>query len=246
MEFTPRMTKPEAGNKYYITRAAGGYSYAIKGSPTDKDCDVLANCVGYAYGRFNEIGGWGNCKYLSPVNAENFIQYAGGLEVSQTPQIGACMVWQKGATLSGSDGAGHVCIVEKVVSATEVITSESGYGASNPFWTQTRKKGTGNWGQDAQYKFIGFILNPAPCCAVTTKEGYCTVDIKVLKKGAKGDDVKAMQHLLIGNGFSVGNCGADGSFGADTDKAVRAYQKAKGLSVDGSCGPATWGKLLGQ
>lgn len=159
--FVMRTTKPEKGNKYYNTKANGGYSNAIKGSPTDKDCDVLSNCVGYAYGRFNEIGGYGSCKYLSPVNAENFIQYKGNLEVGQTPKLGACMVWQKGSTLSGSDGAGHVAIVEKVVSDTEVITSESGWGSSTPFWTETRKKGTGNWGQGSSYKFLGFIYNPA-------------------------------------------------------------------------------------
>ena len=68
--FTPRLSRPEAGNPYYNTRGNGGYSNAIKGKPTDPGCDVLANCVGYAYGRFNEIGGWGSCKYLSPVNAE--------------------------------------------------------------------------------------------------------------------------------------------------------------------------------
>ena len=162
--FKMRTTKPGAGNKYYITKAKGGYSDAIKGSPTDKDCDVLANCVGYAFGRFNEIGGYGYCKYLRPVNAENFMQYKGDLEVGQTPKLGACMVWQKGGTLSGSDGAGHVAIVEKVISATEVYTSESGYGSSTPFWNQTRKKGDGSWGMGGSYKFLGFIYNPAPCC----------------------------------------------------------------------------------
>ena len=66
----------------------------------------------YAYGRFNEIGGYGYCKYLRPVNAENFIQYKGtSLKTGQAPKLGACMVWQKGATLNGSDGAGHVAIV---------------------------------------------------------------------------------------------------------------------------------------
>ena len=162
MAFKMRTSKPEAGNKYYITKANGGYSDAIKGSPTDKDCDVLSNCVGYAYGRFNEIGGYGYCKYLRPVNAENFIQYKGtSLKTGQTPKLGACMVWQKGATLNGSDGAGHVAIVEKVVSDTEVYTSESGWGSSNPFWNKTRIKGNGNWGQGAAYKFLGFIYNPA-------------------------------------------------------------------------------------
>lgn len=73
----------------------------------------------------------------------------------------------------------------------------------------------------------------------------CTVEIKVLKKGAKGATVKAMQTLLIGDGFSCGEKGADGSFGGDTDKALRAYQKAAGLEPDGSCGPATWASLLG-
>ena len=166
--FTPRTTKPGTGNKYYITKANGGYSDAIKGKPTDKDCDVLANCVGYAYGRFNEIGGYGYCKYLRPVNAENFIQYAGGLEVGQTPKLGACMVWKKGATLGGADGAGHVAIVEKIISATEIVTSESGW-KSKAFWTKSRKKGNGNWGAGSSYTFLGFIYNPAPCCQDTGK-----------------------------------------------------------------------------
>lgn len=158
--FTPRTTKPEAGNKYYITKSNGGWSDAIKGSPTDANCDVLPNCVGYAYGRFNEIGGYGYCKYLRPVNAENFMQYKGSLEVGQTPKVGACMVWQKGNTLSNSDGAGHVAIVEKVVSSTQIITSESAYGGP-AFYTQTRNKDTGNWGMGSAYTFLGFIYNPA-------------------------------------------------------------------------------------
>lgn len=77
------------------------------------------------------------------------------------------------------------------------------------------------------------------------KEEVCSVNIKVLKKGARGAEVKALQILLIGYGFSCGSYGADGDFGSATDKAVRAYQKAKGLSVDGICGPMTWSKLLG-
>lgn len=159
--FVPRLTRPEAGNKYYITKAAGGYSDAIKGKPVDGQCNVLSNCVGYAYGRFNEIGGYGCCKYLRPVNAENFIQYANGLPVGNAPKLGACMVWQKGATLTGADGAGHVAIVEQIISETEIVTSESGYGSSSPFWIKRRIKGTGNWGAGSGYKFLGFIYNPA-------------------------------------------------------------------------------------
>lgn len=125
-----------------------------------EDNILTGQCVGYAYGRFNEIGGYGYCKYLSPVNAENFMQYKGSLEIGQTPRVGACMVWQKGNTLSNSDGAGHVAIVEKVVSDTQIITSESAYGGK-AFYTQTRNKSTGNWGMGSAYTFLGFIYNPA-------------------------------------------------------------------------------------
>lgn len=161
--FTPRMTRPEAGNKYYITKASGGWSTAIKGNPTDSVCDVLSNCVGYAFGRVNEIAGDTNMSLLRPLNAENFYDVAleQGLTISNTPKLGAVMCWQKGSTRSYQDGAGHVAVVEQIVSDTEVVTSESGYGCSNPFWIQTRKKGNGNWGAGSDYKFLGFILNPA-------------------------------------------------------------------------------------
>lgn len=155
-----RTKKPEAGNKFYNTKSNGGYSTCIQGKPTDKGCNVLANCVGYACGRFNEI--IGEMKYPSlNCNAENFIERAKntyGLEVGQTPKVGAIMCWQRG-TLSGSDGAGHVAIVEKVISDTEVYTSESSYGGK-AFFNATRKKGTGKWGI-SNYTFRGFIYNPS-------------------------------------------------------------------------------------
>ena len=88
------------------------------------------------------------------------MQYKGSLETGQTPRVGACMVWQKGDTLDGSDGAGHVAIVEKVYSATQIMTSESAYGGK-AFYTSTRNKGDGNWGMGSSYKFVGFIYNPA-------------------------------------------------------------------------------------
>ena len=150
-----RTSKPESGNPYYNTKSVGGYSNAIVGYPQDPGCNVLANCVGYAYGRFNEIGQYGYCKYLAPVNAEDFIQYKGSCEVSQTPSTGACMVWQGVGNL-----AGHVAIVERVDNDNQVFTSESGYGSST-FWNQTRVKGNGNWGLNGNYVFLGFIKNPA-------------------------------------------------------------------------------------
>ncbi len=249
MSFTPRLTRPEAGNPYYNTRGSGGYSDAILGKPTDAGCNVLSNCVGYAYGRFNEIGGYGRMKYLRPVNAENFLAHAGSLAVDQTPSLGACMVWRKGATLSGGDGAGHVAIVEQILSPTRIVTSESGYNCATPFWTKTRDRGDGNWGAGSGYTFLGFIRNPAvtdgSTPTTTTKEDD-DMKLPVLRFGDKGDTVRAMQALLTGYGYSVGTSGLDGSFGPATYNALKTYQTAHGLDPDGVCGPQTWAKLLGM
>lgn len=165
--FTVRTAKPGSGNKCYIRQATGGWNSCIQGSPTDSQCNVLANCVGYANGRFNEIyneitGNRSNKYNTLNCNAENFIERArnAGLEVGQTPRAGAIMCWKKGATLSGSDGAGHVAVVERVNSDGSVYTSESGYGSS-AFWNQTRYNSNGRWGIGSGYTFRGFIYNPA-------------------------------------------------------------------------------------
>lgn len=64
-----------------------------------------------------------------------------------------------------------------------------------------------------------------------------------IRKGSCGDFVKLAQVLLTGQGFKLPRYGADGDFGAETDKAVRAYQSARGLEVDGIVGKITWGQL---
>lgn len=58
--------------------------------------------------------------------------------------------------------------------------------------------------------------------------------------GNRGVDVLAIQHLLTAAGF---NATADGVFGSGTTTAVRNFQSARGLAVDGIVGPATWGAL---
>lgn len=79
----------------------------------------------------------------------------------------------------------------------------------------------------------------------TTKKGDFTVEMRVLKNGCKGEDVRALQILLKGNGWDGGTWGADGNFGAQTAQAVKAYQTKKGLQVDGMAGPETMKSILG-
>lgn len=81
------------------------------------------------------------------------------------------------------------------------------------------------------------------CPYISYEQKMVTMELPVLKKGAKGTSVKAMQILLIGYGADIE---ADGSFGGATQRALTAYQKAVGLEPDGSCGGKTWRKLLGM
>ncbi|MBQ0037461.1 MAG: peptidoglycan-binding protein [Clostridiales bacterium] len=67
-----------------------------------------------------------------------------------------------------------------------------------------------------------------------------------LGMGSSGSSVRKLQNALINKGYSVGNSGADGVFGNDTLRAVKKYQKANGLSVDGIAGQNTLTKLYGS
>ena len=157
--FTMRTSKP-SGNKNFITTGSGGWNTCIKGYPMDANANVLANCVGYASGRFNEIINIARdttgCTYKTlNCNAVGFKERAeaAGLKTGSTPRRGAIMCWGK------DGGAGHVAIVEAVNNNNSVYTSESGYG-STAFWNQTRTNSNGKWGCSNGYYFRCFIYLP--------------------------------------------------------------------------------------
>lgn len=228
--FQARLTIPEKTNKLYIAKSEGGLNPGVP-RPSGSNLQ-FANCVFYALGRFAEL--WGI--WLKSTNAENFAAVAKekGLTVSQTPRLGAIACWAKGKVGVSSDGAGHVAVVEQINADGSIVTSESGWSASKPFWTQTRKN-DGNWGQASAYKFIGFILPPS-------RNPY-KASTRALKKGHSGTDVKWMQWELADRGYLREN-EIDGSFGRITLGAVCAFQLENGLEVDGICGPKTKAKLL--
>lgn len=180
-----RKTRPTSGNKYFITKGAGGYSTCIVGKPTDSQCNVLANCVGYACGAFNEELNLGYEKYHLNCNAENFIEraIASGLSVIKKPCVGSIICWEGKGSL-----AGHVAIVIEVVNDNCIKTAESGYGSSNPFWIATRYNNNGRWGINENYKLRGFILNPnhpynPPTPPTPTPSGKFNIGDEVILNG---------------------------------------------------------------
>ena len=59
-------------------------------------------------------------------------------------------------------------------------------------------------------------------------------------RGRTGAGVRALQQRLKDRGWKIT---VDGEFGPQTDRIVRAFQKDKGLIVDGEVGPHTWSAL---
>ena len=97
------------------------------------------------------------------------------------------------------------------------------------------------WYGQAGYKRTTF--GGAPKNTTTTTKGDYTMEMTNLKKGMSGENVRALQILLNGRGYSCGS--ADGIFGAKTETAVVKFQKAKGLTQDGIAGKNTMSALLG-
>lgn len=78
----------------------------------------------------------------------------------------------------------------------------------------------------------------------TTEEDIIMVATQMIGNGDRGNAVKSMQGALIAQGYPCGSYGADGICGAATVAAIKACQRANGLTADGICGPDTWGALL--
>ena len=250
-----RTTQPK-NNKYYIRQVSGGLNGAVQGSPTVKGADVLCNCVGFANGRFNESILDSNLKgielkfkYQLVCNAENFIESAKrqGLKISKVPTLGGIMVWQRGASLEGWDGAGHVAFVEQINEDGSIITSESGW-AAYAFKRIKRTNSNGRWGMNSSYSFRGCIINPSigavtkaePKPTATPKAYTGKLPTSTLRRGSRGEQVKLLQKFLnwYGNKLTV-----DGDFGPATESAVLKFQIENNLTVDGIVGVKTRDKM---
>lgn len=65
----------------------------------------------------------------------------------------------------------------------------------------------------------------------------------ILSRGSKGEEVRKVQQFLMYWGHDLGRWGADGNYGAQTEKAVREFQGATQLPETGVWGTLEWAKM---
>ena len=156
MAFVRRTTPPLATDPNYIRWTYGGNSHAM--AINEQTGCVLANCCGNVHGRVLENAGSTVESKICRSNACDYWGYtADGLRRSQTPALGAIMVWSS----TGSNRYGHVSVVEAIDAQGNVTASNSNYKGT--WWYESHHTKASNYAlysSKSTYYFKGFILMP--------------------------------------------------------------------------------------
>lgn len=92
------------------------------------------------------------------------------------------------------------------------------------------------WKYWYQLPFIQYESAPAPKPSL--------LGTRLLRRGMRGADVKELQTLLLRLGYALPKYGADGDFGSETRSALKQFQKAARIEVDGVYGENSHAALM--
>lgn len=221
---------PKKLSEWYFSGQYGGKQLE-KANYWRQHAERVWDCQGLADGYVTDSGEFGSVN----VRARN--NYASWCEPKGTGSIPAKYRVPGAAVFIHSASAGYIThvgfLVEPVDSAKPSgdwwVVEARGvmYGVVR---TKLSERPWNRWGLMTRY----FDYEAAGQAA----QAFALGD-RLLKNGCEGGDVKEMQEALIELGYDCGKWGADGDFGDATEMAVRAFQKNKGLTVDGDYGPKT-------
>lgn len=168
-KYTPRLTAPAKTDKNYYSDKNIFYACGY-GMP---------NCTAYAWGRLLELTGKSYDKLCG--NAEDWWAVAekAGLKRGKTPKLGAIVCWKAGKVKDGSDGAGHVGVVEQIKSNGDIVVSNSAWKGTE-FYLMTVTKASG-YVYDSSRQLQGFIY----CGVEYTASESSSTSSKTVKAGAK-------------------------------------------------------------
>lgn len=200
---------------HYTNARESGYKKDISDSKMCADCVGLIKAFFWLSGKLDGTKKYGanGCPDVSANGMYKKCVKTG--PISTIPDIPGLIVWKDGhiGVYVGDGytvemkGFNYDCVKAKVTSGK---------------WT--------NWGQ-LPASMLNYVSGAVE--AVTYKLGD-----RILEKGDKGEDVSELQKLLVDLGYNLGaygtaKNGVDGSFGAKTLAALKAFQTSKGLTVTG-------------
>ena len=154
------------------------------------------------------------------------------LGVGDVVYFNASTVYNSEDAATGSMGKSGEAKITKIVP-----------GAAHPIHLQ-RTGSVGPWGWVDESSIQKPAQEPDTPAEVTP--ALDALVLPSLRKGDKNEAVRAMQILLTGNGCKGKMVESGyGSFGGNTEAAVKLYQEKVGLPVTGVVDLKTWAKLLG-
>ena len=207
-----------------------------------KRCPILSGkqteCRGCAYYP-NEVGVWiADCQgFVKRIFGYVGISFSGG---GCTSMWNAAKNWQAKGEIATMPKDKVCCVFKKVNSVMEHILIYDGNGHYFHDSGEVKKQSTSSykathWAIPKGLYDGGAAPMPTPVPVTPTRP--------TIRKGSANEYVTEAQRKLIELGYDLGNSGADGKFGAKTEAAVKAFQKASGLKADGIVGKDTWGAL---
>ncbi len=158
--------------------------------------------------------------------------------LSKVDRAAPASAQESGEAVDGVQAAERTSSVEvKTLSRKQEFNADLGFGKTRDLFALG--EGTLTWVPD-----LGEEIKPGEVIWEIDRQPviYMPGDLPMyrdLYKGVKkGDDILQLEEFLIAEGFGPDGWEADDSFNARTRAAVKAFQKARGMTEDGLLGPA--------
>ena len=206
-----------------------------------RDKKVVCDCIGGAKGYAWTNGGKA---MLDAIGTDSAVSNKYGANGCPDKGANSMFAWAKS---KGVDW-GTIDTLPEIIGLTLHTDGHVGYYVGNGYAVEWRGF---NYGcvrtkvKERKWKYwykLPFIQYGEAAAEVPTPE--IALGSRLLKRSMVGSDVKALQELLMQLGYALPKYGADAEFGAETEKALLAFQKKVGLEADGKYGEKTHAALM--
>ena len=203
-----------------------GWPYACPGSNDERGIDCSGMFVRAFRLQGRRIYHGSNTIWRKHLSEKGRIRSAADLKPGM-----AVFKWKPDTPAKFRDDEGDFCHIGLVTSVSPLRIVH----ASTEGMKVKADRKIGKW----QYWGVLAETNLAPQEIVPEQAAALPVDA-LLRRGDRGEDVKALQRALRHIGYDLE---IDGVFGRITLECVKSFQGSNSLVRDGIVGPLTWGKL---